>query len=122
MKCLKCDGTLKPVVLDGVEVDQCDKCSGIWFDLGELDEVLSKDDISTLKNKIDNNQGHDEIEAFCPRCNTPAKMVRVAHLVDGSLHIDTCMICYGNWLDGGELERLKKLEGSLIDKLKSFLT
>jgi len=42
MKCPKCghDMTVKDV--DGVEVDQCGTCEGIFFDKGELDAVLLK--------------------------------------------------------------------------------
>lgn len=28
----------------GVEIDYCPKCRGVWLDRGELDKLLSKDD------------------------------------------------------------------------------
>ena len=54
MQCVKCDGELQRVSLDEVEVDKCDKCSGIWFDIGELDKILESGAIDSLKNEIDN--------------------------------------------------------------------
>ena len=60
MQCIKCDGELQRVTLGEVEVDKCVKCSGIWFDIGELDKVLESSSIDSLKNEIDNNQGQDE--------------------------------------------------------------
>ena len=33
MKCPKCDGTLIIEEYEGVEVDKCDSCSGVWLDI-----------------------------------------------------------------------------------------
>ena len=42
MKCSKCGHDLKAESLEGVEVDRCTFCEGIYFDAGELDRVLLK--------------------------------------------------------------------------------
>ncbi len=118
MKCVKCDGDLKKVVLGEVEVDQCEKCSGIWFDLGELRQIMDAEDIDVLKNKVDNNKGDDELAAKCPRCGGEGNMVRVTDLTHSDVHIDVCSVCYGQWLDGGELERLRSK--GLFDSASSF--
>lgn len=118
MQCLKCDGELKVVNLEGIDVDKCDKCSGIWFDLGEIDKFLAGSSISTLKNEIKNNQGHDELKVKCPRCKGNGNMIRVASLKASGVHIDTCSVCYGQWLDGGELETLTN--SGFINKIKSI--
>ena len=35
------DGTnLEKVVFQGIEVDVCQKCGGVWFDRSELDDVM----------------------------------------------------------------------------------
>ena len=39
MKCPRCDGTLKPENFEGVEIDTCDKCGGVWLDSGELAQL-----------------------------------------------------------------------------------
>jgi Zn-finger nucleic acid-binding protein len=90
-----------------VEVDQCNKCSGIWFDFGELQDVLDQENIDRLKNVVDNNAGQDERKSSCPRCGGEGTMVQVTSFADKGVHIDTCPVCYGQWLDGGELEALK---------------
>ena len=118
MDCVKCDGQLKKVVLGEVEVDQCEKCSGIWFDLGELKPILEAEDIAALKNKVSNKKDDDQLAAKCPRCGGEGNMVRVADLSHGDVHIDTCSVCYGQWLDGGELERLRSR--GLFDSVKGF--
>ena len=118
MKCVKCDGQLQRVTVDDVEVDKCEKCSGIWFDIGELAKVLEANSIESLKNEVDNNQDQDAQKGTCPRCGGTGNMVQVTHLKQPDIHIDTCSVCYGQWLDGGELE---KLTGhGLIAKIRSL--
>jgi hypothetical protein len=40
MRCPKCGGDMKEVDLQGIKVDQCNQCSGIYFDRGELELLL----------------------------------------------------------------------------------
>ena len=118
MNCVKCDGQLQTVTLGEIEVDKCDKCSGIWFDMGELGKVLEAGDVESLKNQIDNNDGDDAKKAKCPRCGGEGNMVQVTSLKNHDIHVDTCPVCYGQWLDGGEIDELTK--ESFIDKIKSM--
>ena len=118
MQCPKCDGELEKKQIEDVEVDQCNKCSGIWFDLGELEKVMDKEFQEALKSQVDNSKNYDVLEASCPRCLGAGKMIPVVDLAKG-IHIDTCTVCYGHWLDGGEYEKLKS--HSIVDILKSFL-
>jgi Zn-finger nucleic acid-binding protein len=40
--CPRCQRGLATRDLQGVEVDQCGACGGIWFDRGEIAEVLAR--------------------------------------------------------------------------------
>ena len=40
-QCPKCEGRLIEVSLEGVQIDRCNKCHGVWLDAGEL-ETLTK--------------------------------------------------------------------------------
>jgi hypothetical protein len=42
MKCPKCGHDMKEERLEGVAVDRCTFCEGIYFDAGELDQVVLK--------------------------------------------------------------------------------
>jgi len=43
MKCPHCtDSTLVMTERQGVEIDYCPSCRGIWLDRGELDKLLEK--------------------------------------------------------------------------------
>ena len=44
MKCPKCGMDLKEIELQGVKVDQCANCGGIFFDAGEIDQLAKKDE------------------------------------------------------------------------------
>lgn len=42
MKCPSCAATLVMSERQGVEIDYCPKCRGIWLDRGELDKILER--------------------------------------------------------------------------------
>jgi ribosomal protein L32 len=44
MKCPKCGHGMKEESFEGVSVDRCTHCEGIYFDAGELDQVMLKKD------------------------------------------------------------------------------
>ena len=117
MNCAKCNMELKKEFIEGIELDVCPKCSGIWFDFNELSEILDKPFQKSLKNHKNNNQDHDLKRASCPKCGVAGKMINVIDLKKNT-HLDSCIICNGIWLDGGEYEILKK-EGFLI-KIKNI--
>ncbi|MEZ4311417.1 MAG: zf-TFIIB domain-containing protein [Polyangiaceae bacterium] len=113
MKCLKCEGDLVLVRVGEVEVDQCDTCSGIWFDSGELAKILGKKDVEALRTRAEETSAAsqrmrtaDQKRARCPRCKGEGNLVQIASL-NADLHIDTCAVCGGEWLDGGELATLR---------------
>lgn len=42
MKCPNCEETLIMTERQGVEIDYCPKCRGVWLDKGELDKIIEK--------------------------------------------------------------------------------
>lgn len=40
--CPKCDGKLVELAFEGVQIDRCNKCNGIWLDAGELELLIVK--------------------------------------------------------------------------------
>lgn len=44
LQCPKCDGKLQGVMFEGIEIDTCDKCGGVWLDAGELPALTKRDD------------------------------------------------------------------------------
>ena len=117
MKCVKCDGVLARMTLDDTEIDQCPRCGGIWFDFGELKHVLKHDHANKLQTRLKTGKKDDAKKGPCPVCGGKGSMVAVKHLKH-DIHIDTCKICYGQWLDGGELEILR--EKGIFDTVAGF--
>lgn len=40
LKCLKCGHDMNQVNIKSIEVDKCSNCEGVFFDPGELDELM----------------------------------------------------------------------------------
>ena len=57
MKCPNCDQTLVMTERQGVEIDYCPKCRGVWLDKGELDKIIEK---STAAESNQNLKQNDE--------------------------------------------------------------
>jgi len=39
MRCPKCGDELYHIEVEGIVLDKCKKCEGLWFDKGELEEL-----------------------------------------------------------------------------------
>lgn len=42
MKCPRCETTLLMADKNGVEIDYCPQCRGIWLDRGELEKIIER--------------------------------------------------------------------------------
>lgn len=90
----------------GVIIDSCPKCAGIWFDAGEMkqllqSEALKRQFLTDLRVKTAHTYSLSSSERRCPRCR--AVMDRP---VVGGITVDVCRGCSGVWLDHGELTQL----------------
>lgn len=58
MKCPNCDETLAMTERQGIEIDYCPKCRGVWLDKGELDKIIEKSmEQKEPEQKPPSNQG-----------------------------------------------------------------
>ena len=106
MNCPKCKTvTLAEFKVEGVAVDRCSSCDGIWFDAQELSQLLSED----AKHVASLSRGGSQVQldgkkGSCPRDGS--ELLRVYSSVDRSVILDACADCRGMWLDGGEFKKL----------------
>ena len=42
MKCPNCDVALVMADRQGIEIDYCPQCRGVWLDRGELDKIIER--------------------------------------------------------------------------------
>lgn len=52
MKCPKCGNDMAEIELDNVMIDQCGECNGVYFDAGELDLVLKREESKSFIDKF----------------------------------------------------------------------
>ncbi|HWH78973.1 MAG TPA: zf-TFIIB domain-containing protein [Candidatus Binatus sp.] len=106
MNCPKCENeTLMEFKVEGVAVDRCSSCDGIWFDAQELSELLADDakKVASLRH----GSPHEELDGKKGRCpRDQADLLRVYSAIDKSVILDACAECHGIWLDGGEFAKL----------------
>jgi len=106
MNCPKCQtATLAEFKLEGVAVDRCSRCDGIWFDAQELSQLLAEDArvVAELRRGSESEIA-DVRKGRCPR--DAAELVRIYSAIDRSVTLDACADCHGIWLDGGEFAKL----------------
>lgn len=108
MRCPKCStDTLTPFgMIEGVHVDFCGSCKGIWFDQGELAFYTETPvDIPKLDQAL--AAGRDTGRK-CPKCITPC-LFEVRYLPGKDLLLDVCPACHGVFVDRGELPKIEAL-------------
>ena len=92
--------------LDGIELDRCIDCRGIWLDPGELEAIGESAGVEhgRLTVALRSLKGEEHGERKCPRCERRLRTIRVSPL--GPLDIDRCPHGDGLWFDHGEMETL----------------
>ena len=55
MKCPSCEELLIMSERQGVEIDYCPKCRGVWLDKGELDKIIEKSAAAESNQQLKQN-------------------------------------------------------------------
>jgi len=106
MNCPKCTSeTLAVASVQGIDVDRCTVCGGIWFDEQELPLLLhvTPQELSSLRGGTTQDDLNSK-RGSCPRDGT--LLLRIYSAQNPAVVLDTCTQCRGTWLDGGEFDRL----------------
>ncbi len=106
MKCPACvEHELRPVLTkQGIEIDYCEKCQGIWLDKGEIYSFTKRR--KELAAALQEALKHPKFSSrLSPK--TGAQMQEIAFL-GGELMLDYCPETEGLWCDQGEIEKLVK--------------
>ena len=112
INCPACGKEMKKIHIkeENIDLDIClDGCGGIFFDNRELDKFdENNNSIAEILYAI-NNKNFENVdtkaERKCPICGVP--MVKLGSLTEAE--IDSCNICGANFLDHGELTKLREL-------------
>ncbi|HUP47817.1 MAG TPA: zf-TFIIB domain-containing protein [Thermoanaerobaculia bacterium] len=104
MQCPRCRVELERRNVRGraTEVDRCAKCGGVWFDDGEIEQVIGVPRRPRLAVPANARRTANET---CPHCAEPL----FVFAYPGTMTIvDACRRCAGIWLDSGELEEIHR--------------
>ncbi|MEM8766111.1 MAG: zf-TFIIB domain-containing protein [Pseudomonadota bacterium] len=104
-------GSLAEVAYEGVDIDVCQVCRGVWLDYGELSHIVETRDRSWPAEKVArvlerlarfNAPPMPEERALnCPRCQ--GDLDEVNYQGTSNIVVNPCRDLCGVWLDGGEL-------------------
>ena len=119
MTCSGCGSKMDEAVVDGVTIDRCERCGGVWLDAGEADDLVkkapksAKDDLKKKKYELLRQwkvspQDPRPTDRTCPRCD--AHLQRVNYKQVPGLLVDKCPDDCGLYLDKGELAKIKLVE------------
>jgi len=119
--CPVCKNAMIAIELEGVEIDYCTDCGGIWLDAGELELLLGNpEQAGKLLNSFKVDTVCTEKARRCPICLKKMQKVVVGQSTP-TLLIDKCRKGDGLWFDKGELQdilnRAQLDEDSKIQKL-----
>jgi heat shock protein HtpX len=97
------DETMIPVLTEqGLEVDYCPECKGIWLDAGEIFYFTKKP--RQIQRELDEAiKLGTTSDKICPRTGENMKEIK---LLNGRLTLDYSPASGGLWFDGAELEKL----------------
>lgn len=122
MDCPKCQAEMKEHTLTtlsgGVTVDRCTNCKGIWFDLGEAQQLKDK----WMSDFIDSGdpevgQKYNEMrDVECPRCGKP--MDQLSDPLQKHIQYEACAE-HGMYFDAGEFTDYKY--ETLMDIFRDFV-
>lgn len=108
MNCPKCQSRMEQIGFEGIEVDRCTGCQGLWFDALEDRELRGRkgaEKIDTGSRKTgEKHDGNGKIR--CPRDG--AGMVRMVDREQPHIWYESCSACFGTFFDAGEFRDLKK--------------
>ena len=108
MKCPRCHDALLTLEHEGLELDYCDQCHGIWLDRTELHGFAAQSGPQSRLRELVTLHGRVRwLRApRCPICHRSMREVRLPVARHGELQLDRCPRGCGIWFDRGELPAL----------------
>lgn len=115
MKCPRCRGDLSQEKYEGVVVDKCPSCNGLWVAGSRLAQIIDiREKTFSIEEIAEYNKLHEQHHGLvneassavaCPECGT--KMTQNHYNYAAEVLIDRCPNGHGIWLDQGEIEHIQ---------------
>jgi Zn-finger nucleic acid-binding protein len=118
MRCPKCKSNMQVVDYEGISVDRCMDCSGLWFDLLEhehLKALEGSESIDIGSAKV--GQKYNEMARVdCPKCKKP--LIKMVDRQQPHIWYEACPSCNGVFFDAGEFRDYR--EKSILDLFRGL--
>ena len=114
MNCPHCSISLVPEAHEGITIDRCRACGGVWLDAGELTHIVETREVAIPRKVVRETlsfatTGVSQREArtlvACPKCHVPMETTNYDYT--SGVIINHCGAGHGNWLDATELEKVQ---------------
>jgi Zn-finger nucleic acid-binding protein len=113
---------------EGVTIDVCSKCRGVWLDQGEMEQIVNRrgrifkaqevEAVNRLCGANGVGKPEEPRNLRCPKCGTlPMKTLQYNY--SSGIMIDRCGKGCGVWLDADELEKVQIHTELWQDKLEA---
>jgi Zn-finger nucleic acid-binding protein len=106
MNCPKCQAAMERVTYDGVEVDRCTVCRGLWFDVLEKEQLYEAKGSEAIDVGEKPADAAEEHRLLCPVCRT--LMIPMTVHGQAGLRYESCTVCFGAFFDAGEFREFKE--------------
>jgi Zn-finger nucleic acid-binding protein len=110
--CPACGSSLDPESVEGVPVNHCNGCGGLWLDHGELGQLidLPRATLLALQERLRPETPRAATMAvgarLCPACS--GTLSQHEYALGSAVLIETCRDCGGLWLDPADLAPIQK--------------
>jgi Zn-finger nucleic acid-binding protein len=118
LQCPKCEHGMSEVSYEGVTIDRCSNCHGLWFDEEEATQLKDKSGSEALDHgdPAEGEKWDSRADIGCPRCGKC--MEKSADPKQKHIWYEVCND-HGMFLDAGEFSDLK--EESLLDWFRGLI-
>ena len=124
MNCPRKHGPLQEAAFDGVLVDICPSCGGVWLDARELEKFdEAHETAGTQLLALMEAYQKVPVDHDLPLKNPQSpeiELIRRYYSPKEQIEIDECPITGGIWLDGGELGKIRTLFPSADDRYRAY--
>jgi len=118
LQCPKCEHGMDEVTHEGVSIDRCTNCHGLWFDDDEAAQLKSKQGSEAVDtgDPAEGQKWDSHADINCPRCGK--EMEKSADPKQIHIWYEVCSD-HGMFMDAGEFTDFK--EESLIDYFRGLI-
>lgn len=119
MKCPKCLSNMEVIDFNGVEIDRCTTCFGLFFDHMEKEGLknLRGSESIDIGDEFVGAKYNEILDVPCPKCKT--KMNHVYETDPFEIKFESCPNCKGAFFDAGEFRDY--MDDEIFDSFQDVL-